>query len=160
MNKDINSVPAVNKFIQKGKFREAKSALVAPENSGLRFVLNPMDVKATFQNSINVTVATKWKKVREEGKAWHANQSGFKLGEMQSVAVQSDVWVLNLVLLSESGNTTKVSLDAAFKKAAAMAKYEKASIHMSQDMLNYDDCKEMATKHFIDEGINVYVYKP
>lgn len=149
----------MNKFIQKGKFREAKSELVAPENSGLRFVLNPIDVKATFTNSVNLKVATKWKKVREEGKAWYANQSGFKLGELQSVAVQSDVWVLNLVLLSDKGESSKTSLESSFKKAAAMAKYEKASIHMSSEMMEYAGCEELATKYFIDEGVNVYLYK-
>lgn len=149
----------MNKFIPQGKFRHAKSAIVAPENSGLRFVLNPLDVKATFENPVNVTVANKWKKVREEGKAWCANRSGFKLGELQSVAVQSDVWVLNLVLLGEKGESSKDSIESAFKKASALAKYEKASVHMAEDMLKFAGCEELATKYFLNEGLNVYLYK-
>ncbi len=147
-----------DKFIQKGKFRQASTKLVVPENSGLRFILNPIDTKASFENDINQTLATKWRKVREEGKAWHANKTGFGLGEFHSVAVQSDIWALNVCVLNEAGTADKDALEKAFKKICTSALYEKASLHTADSFLKLGFVEEMATKHFINKGLSVYVY--
>ncbi len=150
--------PVKNRFIKAGTFRKTQSDFTTPENSGLRLLLNPIDLQAVFQHSINVKIATKWKKVREEAKGWWSNRQNFKMGEVQTVAVQSDVWIINALCLSENA-TDEVALESCLKKCVAMAKYEKASIHVSEDMFNLSGFEALATKLMLNEGINVYVYR-
>ena len=146
-----------NKFSTPGKFRKAASELTTPENSGLRFILNPIDTKVELKSDINELIAKKWKRCRDDAKGWYAGRNKFKLGEIQTVAVQSDVWVINL-LVTEGSEVPAESLDSAMKKTGDLAKYEKATVHISDKMLAIANFESLAIKHLIDNGINVYVY--
>lgn len=146
-----------NRFQAQGKFRKAASELTAPENSGLRLILNPIDIAAELKGDINLLLAKKWKKSRDEAKGWYASRNNFKLGEIQTVAVQSDVWVIN-VLVTDDKAVPLTSFDKAMKKTADLAKSERATVHISDLMYSMENFEALAQKHFIDNGINVYVY--
>ena len=148
----------MSKFITPGRFRQASSELVVPENAGLRFILNPINTKADFTHDINVTINKKWRKVREDGKGWFANRTNFKVGESQSVAIQSDVWVINMIVLDDNNEVIEGAFEGALKKVAALAKYEHASIHIASSMLDLVGFEDAANSQFIDSGLNVYVY--
>lgn len=162
--------PPPNRFTPKGKFRKTQSTLLTPENSGLRFVLNPVDLKASYTNNTNKLLNTKWSKPRTELRSWFANRTGFKLGEVQTVAVQSDVWILNALILDEHNSVPKEAyvdggkgkeppIEKTMKKIADLAKYEKATIHVSSDIFDLPNFEKLATKYFLDEGLSVYVYQ-
>jgi hypothetical protein len=148
----------MSRFVTPGRFRQASSELVVPENSGLRFILNPINTKADFDNEINLTLSKKWRKVREDGKGWYANRTNFKTGECQSVAIQSDVWVINFIILDEANKVIEGAFEPAMKKIAALAKYEHASIHISSKMMELPGFEAAAQSQFIDNGMSVYVY--
>lgn len=149
--------PAPNRFIVQGKFRKAAGVITAPENSGLRLVFNVIDTEVKLATDLNKMLATKWKKSREEAKGWFAGRNNFKLGEIQSVAVQSDVWVINALAATESGLSLD-GLEKAMKKTAALALYEKASVHIAEDFLALEGVQALAQKLFAEAGVNVYVY--
>jgi hypothetical protein len=165
----MNILPA-NKFTPKGKFRKTQSTLLTPENSGLRFVLNPVDIKAKFETQTNKLLNTKWSKPRTEFRSWFANRTGFKIGEIQQVAVQSDVWIINTLLFDENNSVPKEAyvdggkgkeppIEKAMKKIAELAKYERATIHVSSEIFDIPNFEALATKHFLDQGLSVYVYQ-
>lgn len=158
-----------NKFTTKGKFRKTSSTILTPENAGLRFVINPVDLKARYENPINKFLNTKWSKPRTEFRSWFANRTGFKLGEIQQVAVQSDVWIINTLLFDEPNRVPKEAyadggkgkeppIEKAFKKIADMAKYERATIHVTVDAFDIPEFEKLATRFFLDQGLSVYVY--
>lgn len=145
----------MKKFITPGRLRNAVTELTTPENSGLRIVFNPIDVTASFKDVVNAQIASKWAKPREEARMWSANRTAFKPGEVQVVAVQSDVWVMNAVMLG----LEETAAASCVKKCAAQAKYEKASVHMSETTYALPGVKALVEEHLTSEGLNVYLYK-
>jgi len=147
----------MTKFNPKGKFRNIKGTVANPENSGLRLILNPIDTDVKLDTFLCKVLTKKWGKVRTEAKTWYANRTNFKLGEIQSLLVQSDVWVVNILVLDKNGLDTK-AFENAIKKVGALAKYESATVHITEDMFGTTGFEAAATKELIESGINVYVY--
>lgn len=148
----------VKRFIQKGKFRQAKGSIVLPETSSLSFIINPIDTVSSFKTKTNTVLSSKWRKIREDGKAWWANRTGFAPGELITTAVQSNVWVVTVVLFDEKGDLIKDAVEKAFKKIAKLAKDEQASLHADSSLTELDTVSTLADKHFLSEGLNVYLY--
>lgn len=148
----------MNKFMQKGKFRTAQGEITVPENSGLRLVLNPVDLSMKLVLPMNKQLTSKWAKPRESAKSWMASREKFVLGEVQSVAVQSDVWVMNMLVLDAEGALNKDALASAVKKVVATAKAEQASLHVNQNVLEMGELKSLLQTEAIENGVNVYLY--
>src|SRR5271166_2694234 len=121
-----------NKFQVKGRTKVIQGSILAPENAGLRFVLSITNTAGKAENPLYPIFEKKWKKVREEARGWFATKTGaYKLGAINTTAVQSDTWVIHMLCQNDDVQTDNKALADCLKKVAASAKYEKATVHVS-----------------------------
>lgn len=150
----------MSKFQQPGKIKNIKGTILAPENAGLRFVLSVNNLAGKQENPMFPIFDKKWKKVREESRGWYANKTGeYKLGAINTTAVQSDTWVIHMLCQTDTLATDIKGLETCLKKVCASAKYEKATIHVSNVLIKaIPELTDLLNKHIVDQGISVYFY--
>lgn len=157
VNKDLK----MNKFQTPGKTKLIKGTILAPENAGLRFVLSVANLAGKAENPLYPIFDKKWKKVKEEVKGWFATKTGaYKLGAVNTIAVQSDTWVLNMLCQNEDLKIDSDSLVECLKKVCSMAKYEHATVHVSTLLLELEpNFGNLISEHLINNGISVFFYE-
>jgi hypothetical protein len=150
-----------NKFQPKGKTKLVKGSILAPENAGLRLVLNVANLAGKAESPLYPLFDKKWKKVKEEVKGWYNTRTGaYKLGATSNVAVQSDTWVINLLCQNDQLETDVNSLKTCLKSVANLAKEHKASVHVSTLLTNLiPELASLLNDHLISNGVSVYFYE-
>jgi len=149
-----------NKFLVQGKFKEITGSILAPQHAGLRLVLSTNNLSGKPENPVFPIFDKKWRKVREDSKGWFSSRINYKLGCVNTTAVQSDTWVIHLLCQDENFKTDDKALEDCLKKVTEMAKYEKASVHVSQLLLDsVPGMKASLLKLAVENGVNVYSYK-
>jgi len=149
----------MNKFITPGKAKQVNATILAPENAGLRLVLNAVGQHGKFESKLDGVLTKKWSKVREDYKGWYATQHNFKLGWLNNTAVSSDTWVVNMLVEDKDGKLDATALQLAVKKVAELAKYEHGSVHVSTILTAaIPALQPLLVTHCIETGINVYFY--
>jgi len=149
----------MNKFTPKGRVKQVDSTILAPENSGLRLVLNLVGLDGSFKSDLDLMLAKKWSKVKENYREWFVGQHNFKLGSLREVAVASDTWVVNALVVGKDGSVDAAALNAACKKLGEFAKQEHASVHVSNMVADkVPALSELLNKYLTDNGINLYYY--
>jgi len=149
-----------DKFAPKGKTKVVKGSILAPENAGLRFVLNSFSLSGKPEGDLFALFDKKWSRVRSESRGWYATRQNFKLGAINTTAVQSDTWVQTMLVKNEDGVVDEVALDACLKKICEMAKYERATVHVSN--LLTEELTTLADKlntALVDKGVSVVFYE-
>jgi hypothetical protein len=103
----------------------------------------------------------KWKQVKQESRGWFATKTGaYKLGAINTTAVQSDTWVLHMLCQTEDLQTDLGALEVCLKKVNDMAKYEKASVHVSMLLVDLiPELPDLLTKYMLQTGTSVYYYE-
>lgn len=153
--------PERNKFQQPGKTKVIKGTILAPENAGLRFVLSVTNLAGKPDGNPQYPLfEKKWRKVREEARGWYATKTGaYKLGAVNTTAVQSDTWVIHLLCQNEEQQTDAAALEKCLKEVCKMAKYERASVHVSSLLTNaVPELTGLLSTQLVDEGVSVYFY--
>lgn len=151
----------MNRFQTQGKTKIIKGTILAPENAGLRFVLSVNNMAGIPENPLFPIFEKKWRQVKQESRGWFATKTGaYKLGAINTTAVQSDTWVLHMLCQTENLQTDLSALEVCLKKINDMAKYEKASIHVSMLLVNLiPELSELLQKQMIQSGTSVYYYE-
>lgn len=154
--------PERSKFQQSGRTKLIKSSIIAPENAGLRFVLSINNLAGKPDNNpLYPVIEKKWPKVRAEARGWYATKTGaYKLGAVNTTAVQSDTWVIHMLCQDENQVTDAAGLEKCLKEVCKMAKYEKATVHVST--LLTDAVPEMMgliKTQLVEEGVSVNFYE-
>jgi hypothetical protein len=150
----------MSKFTPKGKVKVVKGSILTPEYAGLRLIVNFVNKNGKPEGPLYEVFDKKWKKIKEETKGWYASRINFKLGEINTVAVQSDTWVINCLCQDEENAVQEKALDDCIKKVATMAKNEKASVHVPNLLLqSCPKLMENLNSQLVENGINVSVYE-
>lgn len=160
MNKTQEKV--VNKFQASGRTKQIKGSILMPENAGLRFILSLNNTAGKPEgNPLLPLFDKKWKKVREESRGWYATKTGaYKIGAINTTAVQSDVWVIHMLCQGEDLQVDLEGLTACLKKVATSAKYEKATVHVSTVLTdNIPELSDLLVEHLLKDGVSVYFYQ-
>lgn len=154
------SQETVNRFQPQGKSKVIKGTILAPENAGLRFVLNINNMLGKTEGLWYNIFDKKWKRVKEEAKGWYNTRTGaYKMGAVNTTAVQSDTWVLHMLCQDEKFKTDLDGLAECLKKVCGMAKYEKATVHVSTTLTDaVPEIKELLKSHLLQNGVSVYFY--
>lgn len=150
-----------NRFQPAGKTKVIKGSILCPENAGLRFVLSTNNLAGKTDNHpLYPLFEKKWRKVKEEARGWWATKTGaYKLGVVNTTAVQSDTWVIHMLCQDEQQKTDTVALDKCLKEVCKMAKYERASVHVSNLLTNaVPELVASLKTHLVDQGVSVYFY--
>ncbi len=145
---------------KKGKSKSIKGSVLMPHYAGLRFVLNFASMNGDADGGLYNVFAKKWSKVREAVKGWYASKDGkYKLGAVNHTAVQSDLWVVHLLVKGEDGSIKDEVVEHALKEVAKQADYEHASVHISELLVQeFPNLKKLAETQLIDKGIDVSYY--
>ena len=151
----------MNKFQQAGKVKVITGTILNPHNAGLQFVLSINNMVGKPENPLFPIFDKKWKKVKEESRGWFTNKTGaYKLGAINTTAVQSDVWVIHMLCQDEKLATDLNGLSECLKKVCVSAKFEQASIHIST-ILNkaIPELPNLVNEHLVNQGVSVYFYE-
>ena len=151
----------MSNFQPMGKLKVIEGSILAPHHAGLRFVLSVNNLAGkTDDHPLYPTFDKKWKKVKEEAKGWYVNKTGaYKLGTINTTAVQSDTWVIHMLCQNEDLKTDSTALEDCLKKVCESAKYEKASIHVSALLTDsVPELKNLLNKYLVEKGISVSLY--
>lgn len=151
----------VNRFQAQGRTKVIKGSILAPETAGLRFVLSVTNLAGKPENPLYPVFDKKWTKVKQEARGWFATKTGaYKLGAINTTAVQSDVWVLHMLCQDEKLKTDVKALEACLVQICKSAKYERASVHVSTLLTDaMPELGALLTSELIEKGVSVYFYQ-
>ncbi len=157
----VSDMDTVKKFQTLGKTKLVKGTILSPEPAGLRFVLSVNNMVGKAETKLHSVFDKKWKKVREETRGWYANKTGaYKLGAINTTAVQSDTWVIHMLCQDKDLNLDDKAVEECLKKVCDLAKYEKATVHISsllKEMI--PSLNDLLNKYLVEKGISVYTYE-
>lgn len=151
----------VNRFQVKGKTKLIKRSILTPEGGGLRFVLNVVNMLGKTEGALYPIFDKKWKQVKSEARGWYATKTGaYKLGAISTVAVQSDVWVTNLLCQDDKLVTDVKALEECLKSVCKSAIYEKATVHISTVLLEaVPELEALLGSCLVAKGVSVSFYQ-
>lgn len=150
-----------NKFQQPGRVKVVKGSILSPENAGLRFVLNVTNMLGKTESPLYPLFEKKWPKVKQEAKGWFNTRTGtYKLGAVNTTAVQSDTWAIHMLCQDEDLKTDRDGLEKCLKEVCKMAKYERATVHVSTLLTDaMPELSELLNKELVDNGVSVCFYE-
>lgn len=149
-----------NKFVTQGKTKVVLGSILSPELGNLRLVLVPCSESGKPDTELHALLNKKWKPVVAEYKGWYSHHINFKLGNIQTTAVQSDTWVVHALTYDKDGKLDEKALASCLKKLAELAKYERASVHVSTLTTNaLPELPDLLTESMVNNGIAVYFYE-
>lgn len=153
--------PPKNPFQPKGRVKIVKGSILAPENAGLRFVLSVTNTVGKAENPLYPLFEKKWPKAKQEAKGWFNTRDGkYKLGAVNSTAVQSDTWIIHMLCQNEELTTQADALKTCLKEVCKMAKYERATVHVSTLLTDaVPDLTELLNSELVDNGVSVCFYE-
>jgi hypothetical protein len=153
------------KFQQPGKVKVIQGSILAPENAGLRFVLNVNNMKGQAESPLYPLFDKKWKQVKADAKGWYNTRTGlghnpYKLGAINTSAVQSDTWVIHMLCQTEELENDAKALSACLKEVCKMAKYERATVHVSTLLTSaVPELTDALNTELVEQGVSVYFYE-
>lgn len=153
-----------NLFQPRGKAEVVKGSILAPQNAGLRLVLNVNNMAGEADSPLYPVFEKKWKQVKAEAKGWYNTRTGlgpnpYKLGSINTTAVQSDTWVIHMLCQDEEHKTSHEALTTCLKAVCKMAKYEKATVHVSTLLTQtLPGITDLLETELVEQGVSVYFY--
>jgi hypothetical protein len=150
-----------SKFQAPGRVKVVQGSILTPENAGLRFVLNIANMAGKQESPLYPLFDKKWAGVKREVKGWFNTRTGaYKLGAVNSTAVQSDTWVVNMLCQTEELETSADALKVCLKEVCKMAKYERATVHVSTLLTTVmPDLTDLLNTELVENGVSVSFYE-
>jgi len=157
-----------------GKLKTLQSSFLNPEYGDVKII--PVIVKKSMKQSDSNTVykalVRRWAPIDARFKEWYYTQRSFGPGSTLEIQAQSDIIVFAMLLEDEDDSILtlpapkyrtnevlpKTVLEKALKVLAATALYNKASVHISGDLLGFPEFQEQLETLVVGEGVNVNVY--
>lgn len=155
-------VPFLNRFTVKGKLQDAPpgSTIICPINSGIRLIVNFVGFGLKFDKKLDKILSKVWEKVRQEYFYWSGDIKTFKPGNIKEVLVASDIMIVHMLVKNKDEVVISEALEKAMQNLANFSKTEKASVHISELLVeDVPAIKELAKKYLSDAGIHCYFYK-
>lgn len=150
----------VNRFQRVGKVKTIKGSILSPHNAGLRLVLSVTNLSGKADNPMVTLLDKKWRQVKQDVKGWYANKTGaYKLGAVNTSAVQSDTWVVHMLCQNENQEVNLPALEACLKEVAKVALYEQATVHFSSVLATMiPEVVDLLNEVVVKNGVSVYLY--
>lgn len=148
-----------SKFNPKGKIKEVEGTVLNPVNAGLKFVLTACSESGEYTSDLYKMLVKRFPKVKEDYRSLFIN-SQLKLGNNQTSPISSEAWIVQLFCLDKNDKLDKKAMVECVKKVLEDAKYEKASLHVS-DLLfkEVPALKKLLEADAPEYGVNLYIYK-
>lgn len=108
-----------------------------PKGNGNKIIAHICNDIGGWGKGFVMAISKKWKQPEEEYRVWFKSQEVFKLGEIQLVDVESDLWIANMIgqhkIKTQSNGVAPIRYEAVEKcleKLAEEAQKLNASVHM------------------------------
>jgi hypothetical protein len=150
-----------NQFQAAGRVKTIQGSILSPHNAGLRFILNIANTAGKMESPLYPVFDKKWPKVKAEVRGSFVTKTGaYKLGTIAcNTATQSDVWVLSLLAQDDDLKTDVVALEKSLVEVCKLAKFEKASVHVSTILTDHvPQLTELINKCLVKQGVSVNFY--
>ena len=117
-----------------------------------------------------MAISKRWKKPENQYREWFKSKDGFKLGKVQFVQVEEDLWVANLIgqhkINKDENGNAPIRYDAieqGLEEVASFAIENKANIHMPRIGCGlaggkWEMIEPIILKTLSDNNIEVTVY--
>jgi hypothetical protein len=151
-----------NKFQASGNVKTIKGSILAPHNAGLRFILSVNNLAGKNEGNPMLPIFDKkWPKVKAEARGWFATKTGaYKLGAVNTTAVQSDTWAIHMLCQNEDFSVDVPGLTKCLKEVCKMAKYERATVHVSTVLTNsIPELTDALVEQLVNQGVSVSFYE-
>lgn len=114
-----------------------KGDATKPVVNGNKIIVHICNDTGGWGKGFVLALSKRWAAPEQKYREWHRSQINFKLGEVQFVQVEHDLWVANMigqhkVNRDEHGNAPirYEAVEKALEKVAAFAIEHSASVHM------------------------------
>lgn len=146
---------------------------IKPQGEGFRYIIHCCNDIGKFGAGFALAVANKWPNVKRLYQNWAKDTDSFKLGQIQQVKVDDDLYVINMIGQRSVGQTVigdrvfqpvrHECIDECLARVFVIAKAQNASIHMPRICCGlagstWDKIEPMIHNNFILKGISVTVY--
>jgi hypothetical protein len=149
----------MNKFTTPGRVKEVNASVLSPQNAGLRLIVNAVGQDGKFESKLDLLLTKQYPKIRLDQREWYATQLNFKPGQLNTTALASDCWSVSMLVKDKAGKVDPKSLQLGVKKLAELAKYENASVHVSNILVEeMPELKTLVLEQIAANGTNVYFY--
>lgn len=150
-----------NNFQPVGRVKLIQGSILNPQNAGLRLVLNINNTVGKAEGPLYPLFDKKWRKVKEDAKGWYNTRTGaYKLGAINTSAVQSDTWVIHMVCQDKDLQTDVNGLTLCLREVCKMAKYERATVHVSTILTQMaPEILDLINAELIEKGVSCYFYE-
>src|SRR5690606_34630290 len=106
----------MNKFMIPGKVKEVTGSVLVPEHARLALIFVPCSVSGEYKADVYDKITARWGRVRQDYRERFVNREKFKLGEIITTAVVSDIWVCQGLCLNAKDKLDKVAFEDCMKK--------------------------------------------
>lgn len=141
-----------------------------PQTDGNKIIVHICNDIGGWGKGFVMAISKRWSMPEAEYRAWHATRDGFKLGQVQFVSVENDLWVANLIgqhkiNKDDQGNAPirYQAVESGLQAVADFAVIAHASIHMPRIGCGlaggtWDLMEPIIIKALVQKGLAVYVY--
>jgi hypothetical protein len=150
-----------NRFQPQGRVKLIQGSILSPHNAGLRFVLNVANLGGKPESPLYSLFDKKWPKVKQEVRGWFVTKTGaYKLGAVHTMSVQSDIWILSLLIQDDELKTDLNAIKVSLKEVCKAAKYEKATVHVSTLLTDLiPEFSDLITEYLVKNNVIVHYYE-
>lgn len=159
-----------SRFITPGLLRYKVGDATNPHGGGHKLLIHVCNDIGAWGAGFVMALSKRWAKPQDEYRRWYRSQNKFKLGEIQSVDVQSDIAVINMIAQRDIGvgadGTPPIRYDAlrmCLDKVGELAYQKNSSVHAPRFGCglakgNWDEIEPLVKELIICRGINVTIY--
>jgi len=141
----------------------------APEEDGPKVIVHICNDIGRWGKGFVMALSRRWSAPASEYRRWHHSKNGFKLGNIQIVKVEDDLWVANMIAQKGVGRRNGnvpiryTALEEALRKVAAFAQAHKAHVVMPKIGCGLAGGKwgkvcEIVQDELVAKGLDVTVY--
>lgn len=146
-----------------------KGDATAPQGEGRKFIIHCCNDIGAWGAGFVLALSKNWPEPERRYKKWKRNGRGFKLGHIQVVRVEKDIYVINMIGQRDIKTKNGVppirygSINKCLKKVAELAKEYKATVHAPRFGAGlaggkWEKIEDLITEQLIDQDIKVTVY--
>ena len=147
-----------------------KGDATTPHAGGNKIIVHVCNDIGGWGRGFVMALSAKWKEPEMQYREWHKSGSNFRLGEVQFVQVEDDIWVANMIgqrdIRSDSEGYPPIRYEAvkqALEKVATFAMENSASVHMPRIGCGlaggiWDKLELVIYETIVHSGIHVNVY--
>lgn len=158
-----------SEYIIPGTLKYVVGDATVPSVGGQRIIVQVNNDEGRYGAGLSGAISKRWPKVEQEYRRWHRSQHKFVLGEIQTIRVQSDTVVVNMIAQRGIKKTKKDcplqydALEKCLNQVGALAADEGASVHSGRFGAglaggDWDKVESLIVKYIIKRGISVTIY--